>query len=109
MTTGQLEMFADAKLARDDALDRVTTNAGPWIQACIDALTPEFKRTHPTFTGETLRISLLCKIPEPHHHNAWGALTKTLLHRKIIKPTGRWVSMSTKQSHARATRVYRWS
>lgn len=107
----QLALFdpVGAIAARDHALTEVLRKSGPWVQLVLDALTPEFKKNHPTFTGETLRVSLLCKVPAPHHSNAWGALTKKLLHHKIIKPTGKWVSMSTKASHARMTRVYFWA
>jgi hypothetical protein len=109
--TDQLHLFDPpaAIAARDAALAKVLPTDSPWMVQVLDALTPEFKRNHPTFTGETLRVSLLVKIDPPHHHNAWGALTKTLLSRKIIKPTGRWVSMSTKSSHARQTRTYFWA
>lgn len=111
MSEQQLGLFdlPGAVAARDAALAKVLGNSGPWVQAALDCLTPEFKRTHPTFTGESLRVSLLTKIDQPHSHNAWGALVKKLLHHKIIRPTGRWVSMSTKSSHARATRTYYWT
>lgn len=96
-----------ARARRDEALDRVATNAGDWMPAALQVLA---RRPCPgDFTGEELRLHLVAAgCPEPHHCNAWGALINQAVRLKIIRATGRYRKMKLPRSHARATPVYEW-
>lgn len=91
----------DAATERDRALEQV--ERPPWKDIAWDAL-----QTLPsgTWTGEGIRIFLTRSIGKPHHHNAWGALIMRAVRNKVLTPTGRYVSMREKQSHARKTPEY---
>ncbi len=98
----QLSIF-DALATRDKVLDRVSDNAGDWIESAlarIPGLSGEL-------TGEDIRFALVKIIGEPHHANAWGALIKTAKGRGLIQNTGQYVPMRAANSHARITPVYR--
>lgn len=103
----QQDLFA-ALEARESALATVSHNSGDWLPLALDAikaLPPDWEGT-----GESLRLRLLKDgLPAPHHHNAWGALTAHAIRRELIFKTGRWSSMRTPKSHARATPVLRRS
>jgi len=99
----QLNLF-DAKVLRDEGMDRVLNNSPTWFQHAmrmVDGLRDW------TGTGEDLRLYLIPLIGEPHHRNAWGALTAQALRRNYLRPTGERVQMRTLKSHARSTDVYR--
>ena len=58
--------------------------------------------------SEVLRMMMLeAGLGLPHHHNAWGELTKAAVNAGLIKPTGQTANMKLKKSHARKTPVYR--
>lgn len=94
---------ANARHDRDEALKKVSDNAGgDWLakaQIAVSKMTGEF-------TGEDIRVHCESLGIRPHHHNAWGALTNLLLRRGVIAKTGRRRSMYTKRSHARSTPIY---
>ena len=97
---------AEAARARDEALVRVAQDPqDSWNTRALD-LIPGYLET-PEFTGEQLRIWVCSKIGYPHHHNATGAMVRCAITRGLIVATGRYTKMSTRQSHARATPVYR--
>ena len=60
-------------------------------------------------TGEDIRRFLIeeMQLEPPHHHNAWGSLIRTAVHRGLIGGTGRWTRMRGPKSHARPTQIYR--
>ena len=96
---------ATAKRARDEALRRVRDNAGDWRDRALLAM-----NLIPGFIGtwEDIRVRLLMKgLARPHHHNAWGEVSKEALKRKLMIPTGEMRPMRLKKSHARSTKVYR--
>jgi hypothetical protein len=101
-----------AEQARDEALERVADNSGPWINAAFGAAVrrgQEQEQGAATFTGEQLRLMLLdAGLPPPHHHNAWGALINKLVRSGVIQPTGDRTRMKTERSHARSTGIYAW-
>jgi hypothetical protein len=92
--------------ARDEALAQVSRNAGlDWMGGALLRIAA-FRNWRGT--AEDVRVTLLANsYPSPHHHNAWGALIKTAIKRKLIIPTGDLTNMKTKKSHARRTPVYR--
>jgi hypothetical protein len=92
-----------AKEARDKALGSVSENAGDWMDKAISAFG---QLPVGEYTGEDIRLSVERLVGPPHHHNAWGAVIRTLLKKRYLKPTGRYTSMRTKKSHARRTPVY---
>lgn len=100
------DLFDDdaSKKAKEAALDSVRENAGRWF----DLARAEAHRSLPPFvmTGEGIRQYLTVLVGEPHHHNAWGALISTLVKDGLIVPTGRWLPMTQRSSHARRTPEY---
>lgn len=91
--------------ARDEALVRVSLNAGDdWrdaARAVLD-LMPESE-----VTGEDVRLACEARGVRPHHHNAWGAVIAGFVRDGLLEPTGRYIPMRAKGSHARKTQVYR--
>ena len=111
--TEQLALFDPpaAKTARNVALKQVADHNPSWLLRAVKYVSesPDLHRQLRTFTGEQLRLTISPVVGIPEHVNAWGTLVNYLVRQKIIKPTGKWVSMSTKTSHARQTRVYYFS
>ena len=96
--------MSDGIQARDEALARVAENSGRWIDNAFEAFG---KQSWPALvTGEDIRLALTSLRIVPHHHNAWGALTKKLINAGRLKPTNNFVNMRDKSSHARMTRQY---
>lgn len=99
--------FFAAKAARDKALDKVAGNAGPWMDQCLAMV----RKLPPgsLWTTEQMRLHFVnrCGLPIPHHHNAWGAMTRQARRQGWLAETGTWAHMTTKKSHARRTMVYR--
>ena len=91
--------------ARDEALDRVSTNSGDWWVKAINAV----QALPSGFEGaaEDIRLVLQRDGLNPHHHNAWGAMIKRCIALKLLKPTGKRRPMKTRKSHGRPTDVYR--
>lgn len=101
----QPDLFG-AKNARDEALERVALNAGPWRGRAISAV--KMMPDGWTGTAEDLRLHLIHSgLDEPHHHNVWGELIKACIRDRVLLPTGERRNMRTIKSHARTTPVYR--
>jgi hypothetical protein len=96
-----------AKQARDDALERVSRNAGyDWMGDSLRLLRI-FADLRDDFIGEEFRLyATQHGLPQPHHHNAWGALLRTGATRGIIRITDRTRQMTTGKSHARRSPVW---
>ena len=92
---------------RDKALKQVSENSEEWFPKAVAALPTIVGMMPPEFSPEELRTAMSGVIGNPHHHNAWGALTNTAVRRKLIVPTGNWGQNRKKESHARVTRLYR--
>ena len=91
-------------LDRDEALRRVAENSQPWFDRAMAEL--RVAKLPPYVTGEDIRLQL--KIEPPHHHNAWGALIAGAIREGLIEPTGKWVHMRIRTSHARRNPIYKW-
>lgn len=93
-----------ARAARDAALAAVEARAGGWSRAARDAV-----RQLPIYwegTGEDIRLHLVKGgLPEPHHHNAWGAVVNVCVRHDWLREIGRR-NMRTEKSHARNTPIY---
>jgi len=101
----QLDLL-DALKARDVAIDLVSANADGWMAVGL-ALLGTFPIGQEG-TGEDFRLRLRDKgLPNPHHHNAWGALILSAQRRQLLLKTGEMRHMRQKKSHARLTPVYR--
>lgn len=62
----------------------------------------------PEVRGEQIRTLCLDRGIKPTHHNAWGAMIKTLVKEGYLEPIpGKFEAMEAKGSHARKTQVYR--
>jgi hypothetical protein len=99
---------SESKVARDEGIARVTKNNLSWVDRATIALR-WYGAMHSgeEVTGEQLRAVLLdLKFPKPTHVNAWGALIRSAASAGIIEDTGRVTQTTTKQSHARLTRVW---
>ncbi len=102
----QMDLFA-AREARDEALTRVSSNAGDWTTQARVAFLRAFLGGWEG-TGEDIRLTLTrLGLTAPHHHNAWGAFVSGLRKSGWIVPTGEWRNMKGEKSHARETKVYR--
>jgi|SRR4029077_6340152 len=100
----QYELF-EAKAARDQALTQVSENAADWMTVAFNLLLRIEGGID--LTGEMVRNRLLWMgCPQPHHHNAWGALIRTAVVRGALTDTGRMAHMENVRSHARRTPVY---
>jgi hypothetical protein len=94
---------AEARAQRDAALERVADNAGDFMGA---ALATVARLPAGEWTGEQIRTAVLNRGIVPHHHNAWGALICAAVKQGLVVPTGRYVAMRARKSHARKTPVY---
>ena len=100
---------------RDAALQRVAENAVEWMPLALLELeqlarnSTGWANLDRGFTGEFIRQALTPRIGHPHHNNAFGALIRTAITRKIIVPTGEYRAMQAVNSHSRKTPVYRFA
>lgn len=90
---------------RDAGIKQVQRGSVDWsyqAKVCVQAL-PQ----HSEWTGEDIRLHVTKQVGPPHHHNAWGALVRSLVTSGVLVATGEWRRMQTPKSHARQTPVYR--
>lgn len=72
------------------------------------ALLQQYASSYAEFTADQFRrYCAEQKVPEPHHHNVWGALFTTAHRRDWIRPTGQSSLAKRKAAHARACTVWR--
>jgi hypothetical protein len=96
---------AEARAARDEAIQRISSSAANWMpraRLAVQALPAGWEGT-----GEDIRLHLLRLLEPPHHHNAWGALVNHCVKAGWLEWTGSIRNMRTRRSHARSTKVYR--
>ena len=102
----QMDLFA-ARASRDEAMTRVSSNAGDWTSQARAAFSRAFSAGWEG-TGEDIRIAMTrLGVPQPHHHNAWGPFVLGLRKSGWLSPTGEWRPMRGEKSNARETKVYR--
>ena len=100
-----MDLFAYAETRRDEALHRVTRV--DWMPVAVSAFRRHAPELPDVFTGEDIRELVTAYAGAPHHPNAWGALTMTLVRQGLIVATGTVAKMKTPSSHARRTFEYR--
>jgi len=104
----------EASKARDAALQQVSDNSGDWMALALIELAEMARlpsgwaNLDHGFTGEDMRRMIVPLCGNPHHNNAFGALVRTAITRKIIEPAGAYRAMRAEGSHGRKTPVYRW-
>lgn len=95
-----------AEMARDAALTQVESHNETWLESALGVIAG-MPSGH-ICTGEQIRHTVSeWKTGKPGHHNAWGALIMQAVKRGLLVPTGRYVKMKDKSSHARKTPEYR--
>lgn len=104
MTLGPL--FDHGERLKDDAIATVLENAGQrWIDAASQLI-------QGCLAGQEVLAEewrLLCAEHglTPHHPNAWGGLTNSLIRSGVIIGTGRLAKSRDPRSHARRQPVWR--
>lgn len=94
---------------RDRGISQVTDNAAPWPEEVEEHLRWFLIGNWPeTFTVESFREYATARgLREPHHRNAWGAVTKMKFWKDRCEPTGEYRKAATVSAHARAVMVWR--
>lgn len=101
----QLKFDIDAAMAaRDTGIEQVLDNSAPWKDRAMEVVVSIPYGT--ILTGEEVRQMVVDKIGPPHHHNAFGALIMNAVRKSFLSPTGRYVKMRLKSSHARKNPEY---
>jgi hypothetical protein len=90
---------------RDQGITLVLDNAADWALVSQVNFTFWLEHAAPAeFTIEDFRIYAANNgMPEPHHPNAWGAMSKRF--KKLIKPIG-YTQSQRPLAHSRLTRTY---
>jgi hypothetical protein len=93
---------------RDRGIARVSANNAQWMADCFQEVLRmrENARAASCFIGEDLRLHLRDVVGSPAHHNAWGALIKSLKHGGVIYQNGLFRNTRTLPSHARLAPCY---
>ena len=104
---------AAGRVLRETGKARVTGKTDPAWKAAVEAACEDWLRTSRPgwpFTGEDLRMECQCKVPQPHHPNAWSAVIGAVLRRWIaagrVARSGA-TEASDPKAHARLIRTYR--
>ena len=108
----QLDLFSlrAAKEVRDRSLKRVESNNQGWLaEALRYCETSPQPRAMKEFSGEDLRVAIAPHVGQPRSPHAWGLVTRYLVERGVIVPTGTYKHMRSEKAHARLTRVYSWA
>lgn len=100
-------MLTEAEIERDKSLKQVSENNKRWLDQALTVIW--LLPSGWIGTGEDIRreINKTRLLVQPSHHNAWGALIGKAVRKKMIVPTGRYLKMTDKTSHARKTPEYR--
>lgn len=106
-STGAYRPMFEGLRLRDEGIAKVEANNEEWrklafSRACVFVAS----RVGGEYTGERIRDYVTAFIGPPKHHNAWGALIRRLVQRKVITPTGKYEPMHHKEAHARVNAVY---
>lgn len=107
----QLDLFPTkrAKAIRDRAMKRVESNNQGWLaEALRYCETSPALRSMQEFSGEDLRVAIAPHVGQPRSPHAWGLVTRYLMQRGVIVPTGTYKHMRSEKAHARLTRCYCW-
>lgn len=101
------------KQLRDDGINQVLENDKTWARFALDnfRLWCRYKKAQGVdeITLEDFKKDLIEHYPDmkPHHHNCWGAITRTASLQGMLIPTDRSVRMTLSAAHARYAKVWR--
>jgi len=98
--------IADGAQLRDDGIARVTAKSGEWMSKAQECAARFLSTLSGSLTSDEIRDAVREKIGEPHHGNAWGALTRWLILKGYLLRTGRLALSSRASNHAHANPVY---
>lgn len=103
-------VYTKGQRLRDQGIKQVSGHNKQWMEKAV----AQFRRKPPgifpfqeTFTGEDIRFYLEACAMVPPHPNIVGALVRTLIARKLIVKTGRYVMPKDSSSHGRMIQEYR--
>lgn len=97
---------------RDQGIDSVLTHAEQWRGFAMSqlALWLQWKKRQGVaqVTMEEFKQDLLQWFPDnqPHHHNCWGAITRTAAVAGLLVPTDRYVKMKSSAAHSRHAKLW---
>ena len=91
--------------ARDEGQARVLERAGTFGEQAVEVIRRRLAGA--SVLAEEFRRVCVEEGVEPHHHNAWGALTAVLVKRGVIEQTGEFQKSKDPRSHARRQPVWR--
>ncbi len=99
-------MNGQGELFKQQGISKVLKNDPLWESRATD-LVIWVAKTYVSFTIEDVRREARDQnIPEPHHHNAWGAVMSRLAKSGTIVRTDRMVASTRPQAHARRIPVW---
>jgi hypothetical protein len=101
-------MEATAIQNRDEGIRKVSGSNRLWMASAVAELVARYATTGTELTGEDMREYVTKEIGTPSHPNAWGALVKALIRGGWIKDTFVTAQMTSPQSHARRTPLWRF-
>lgn len=88
---------------RDEGIAQVAKNSPDFMDAGLDAIVGfDFVET----TGDVIRVRLENRGITPHHVNAWGALIRSAIAKKLLIPTGKIRKSRSPKNHAHKYETY---
>lgn len=82
------------------------SKSSEWIVHALHGL-KEFCKHNKIFAIEDFRrVHVEYGVPEPEHHNSWGALAATAQKEELIRPTGEYRPARSSRTHGH--RVIVW-
>jgi hypothetical protein len=97
--------LVEGQAARDEGQARVLERAGEFPAVAVEVIRRRLAGAE--VLAEEFRRVCVEEGVEPHHHNAWGALTAVLVRRGVIEQTGQFEKSRDPRSHARRQPVWR--
>lgn len=98
-------LFDYGQQLRDQALSQVTSNAGSaWMDMAANLIQSQLAGRE--VLAEDFRLLCEQQGVVPHHHNAWGGLTRCLVRRGVLQDTGRLGSSKDPRSHSRRQPIW---
>ena len=99
MTPIQPDLFAGKEL-KESGIQLVTINAKAWVSAVVQVI-GSVSENGDVFTAEDVRKRCAeLGIPDPHHHNAWGAAFNQAARLHMIVRVG-FLKNKIPSAHAR--------
>lgn len=105
---GRFENRPTGESLKEEGITRVLDNASTRIPEWKEQVISCLSEMSGLITSEDLRSHASAMgIPEPHHHNAWGAVMNAAAKRGLIESTGTYTKSTRGEAHARVLQVWR--